>query len=64
MEQDVCYRDALPHTLGEIDHDIREVPGILIELQFHIALFVNLEPTGGIERTAILLVFTDDNLHC
>lgn len=41
-------------------HDIHKLPGVLIELQLHLALFVHLEVASGEERTRkLLFVLTD-----
>ena len=45
-------------------HDIHQVPGILVQLQFQLILFVYLELASGVKDACMfLLILTDDNFH-
>ena len=44
--------------------NIHQVPGVLIQLQLHYALFVNFEPASRVERALMFLsVFIDQDFH-
>ena len=45
-------------------HDIDQLPGILVELQFDLVLLIQLKLTGRIESAgSFLLVLTNNDLH-